>query len=53
MPSEAEAVAALRENGFDGPIALAIVTGTGLGALVEEGRVAHAVLDPAMDTGGA
>ncbi|GAB6842210.1 purine-nucleoside phosphorylase [Methylorubrum rhodinum] len=41
MPSEAEAVAALRENGFAGPIALAIVTGTGLGALVEaiEGRI--------------
>ncbi|MFY9293031.1 MAG: purine-nucleoside phosphorylase [Methylorubrum rhodinum] len=35
MPSEAEAVAALRENGFAGPVALAIVTGTGLGALVE------------------
>ncbi|GJE75013.1 purine-nucleoside phosphorylase [Methylorubrum suomiense] len=35
MPSEEAAVALLRERGFAGPVALAIVTGTGLGALVD------------------
>ncbi|WP_232628406.1 purine-nucleoside phosphorylase [Methylobacterium sp. Leaf118] len=34
MPAEA-ALARLRAGGFEGPFALAIVTGTGLGALVE------------------
>ena len=35
MPSKDAAVAALQDRGFAGPVALAIVTGTGLGALVE------------------
>ena len=35
MPIEDDAVALLRARGFAGPVALAIVTGTGLGAMVE------------------